>query len=88
MIFKVLVSLLLLYVGYKIVMMFRRMKSQDVRAYRVDTETSASEDLVQDPFCRTYVPKSQAYVREIDGRQHFFCSRECCEKFIAGKDNR
>jgi YHS domain-containing protein len=51
----------------------------------VDDKPSAGEDLVQDPFCRTYVPKSQAYVREIEGRQQFFCSRECCEKYLSDK---
>jgi len=82
-IIKVLVILVLLYVGYRIVMMFRRVKSQDVKGYRVDATPSKGEDLMQDPFCRTYVPKSQAYVKEIDGRQQYFCSQACCEKYLS-----
>ncbi|PKN20596.1 MAG: hypothetical protein CVU71_02075 [Deltaproteobacteria bacterium HGW-Deltaproteobacteria-6] len=82
---KVLVVLILLYIGYKIVMMFRRVKSQEVKGYRMEDTRPKGEDLVQDPFCRTYVPKSQAYLKEIEGRQQYFCSRECCEKYLSEK---
>jgi YHS domain-containing protein len=82
---KILVILVLLYVGYKIVMMFRRVKSQDVKGYRVNATPPKGEDLVQDPLCKTYVPKSQAYIKEIEGRQQYFCSQECCEKYLSEK---
>ncbi len=85
-IIKVLVILLLLYVGYKVVTMFRREQSRSIKGYRVDDKLSAGEDLVQDPFCKTYVPKSQAYVKEIEGRQQYFCSQNCCEKYLSGKE--
>ena len=84
-IIKVLVILVLFYVSYKIVKTFQRIKSQEVKDYRVDGTPSKGEDLVQDPFCRTYVPKSQAYIKEINGRQQYFCSSECCEKYLSGK---
>lgn len=86
MIVKVLVILVLLYVGYRIVMMLlKRVKSQDIKGCRVDAMPPKGEDLVQDPFCRTYVPKSQAYVKEIDDQDQYFCSSECCEKYLAAK---
>jgi len=84
MIIKVLVILVLLYVGYRIVMMLKRVKSRDVKGYRVDAMPPKGEDLVQDPLCRTYVPKSQAYVKEIEGHEQYFCSSECCEKYLSG----
>ncbi len=77
---KLLALALLLYVGYRIVTMFQRRKPQDVKAYRTD-DTPTGEDLVQDPFCKTYIPKSQAYPKEINGRMHYFCSSECFEKY-------
>jgi YHS domain-containing protein len=81
---KVLVILVLLYVGYRIVMMLRRIQSQNVKGYRMDVKQPKGEDLVQDPLCKTYVPKSQAYIKEIDGRDQYFCSSECCEKYLSG----
>jgi YHS domain-containing protein len=82
---KVLVILVLLYIGYKIVRIFWRAKIKDAKGYRVDDAPSQGEDLVQDPFCRTYVPKSQAYIAEIEDRQQYFCSKECCEKYLSEK---
>ncbi len=82
---KILALLVLLYVGYRVVTMLRRRKPQEVKGYRVDTSPPAGEDLVQDPFCKIYVPKSQAYQKQIDGRQQYFCGRECCEKYLSEK---
>lgn len=82
---KILAIMVLLYVGYKIVKMFQRQKSQDVKAFPSDASQVKGEDLMQDPFCKTYVPKSQAYVKEIEGQEQYFCSQECCEKYLSGE---
>lgn len=41
------------------------------------------EEMVQDPFCHTYLPPSQAIRRSIRSREYFFCSPGCLEKFLA-----
>jgi YHS domain-containing protein len=41
----------------------------------------SGEPMVQDPYCRTYLPKSSALVVEVGGRTHYFCSRSCADKF-------
>ena len=46
-------------------------------------ENLPSEELVQDPFCLTYVPIRSALRKKISGRELFFCSRECAERYIA-----
>ena len=86
-ILKILLVIVLFYVGYRIVRMFQQLKSQKVKAYRVDATPSLGEDLVQDPFCKTYVPKSHAIISEINGRQQYFCSQECCEKYLSEKNS-
>jgi YHS domain-containing protein len=80
---KVLIVLILIYVGYKVVTSLRRIKSRETGDDRGYAAPPKGEDLVQDPFCATYVPKSQSYVKEIDGREKYFCSRECCEKYLS-----
>jgi len=82
---KVLILLILIYVGYKVVTSLRRVKSRDARGRQVDSAPLKGEDLVQDPLCGTYIPTSQAYIKEIEGRQQYFCSRECCEKYLSGR---
>ena len=42
---------------------------------------AAGEELVEDPQCHAYVPVSQAFRMEIDGRKVFFCSQKCLEEY-------
>ena len=43
-------------------------------------EPRLTEDLVRDPVCRTYVPRSRALPATVEGREEFFCSEECRER--------
>ena len=43
------------------------------------------EDMVADPCCGTYVPKSTAIVKKVRGEKHYFCSTECWKKYKEGK---
>jgi len=38
-------------------------------------------DMIQDPFCKTYVPLKDAKKRVIAGRTYYFCSNECADGF-------
>jgi uncharacterized protein len=40
------------------------------------------EELVQDPYCQTYVPKRSAIRKRLSGKNYYFCKQECLEKFI------
>jgi len=46
---------------------------------------SQAEELVQDPYCQTYIPKRSALRRNVDGRECFFCNQECYEGFLEKK---
>ncbi len=41
------------------------------------------EDLVQDPVCLTYVPRSRVVSARIAGREEHFCSPACRDKALA-----
>ncbi len=51
------------------------------RASRRTRDAPPHTDLVQDPLCQLYVPKTDAVKRSIRGRTYYFCSRECADKF-------
>ena len=82
---KILVIVALFYVGYRIVKMLQSRKSQDVKSFQKDALPVNGEDLMQDPVCKTYIPKSQAFIKEINGQAQHFCSEECCEKYLSGR---
>ena len=39
------------------------------------------DEMVQDPSCLTYIPRRDARRKVIGGKEFFFCSNECAEKF-------
>jgi uncharacterized protein len=41
------------------------------------------DEMVQDPFCGTYVPKRESIRRVMEGQEYLFCSDECADKFAA-----
>ena len=57
-----------------------RIKANDLREHQ--TSEIKGEDLIEDPFCHTYVPLSQAHKVLIDGQAVYFCSQKCFEKYI------
>ena len=44
-----------------------------------------TEDLVRDPVCQLYLPRSEAIRRTVRGQEHFFCSPGCLDKFLANR---
>jgi YHS domain-containing protein len=45
--------------------------------------TATTEEMVRDPVCQVYIPRSGAIRREIRGQEQFFCSPGCLDKFLA-----
>ena len=44
------------------------------------------DEMVKDPFCDTYIPVRDAKRRVINGREYFFCSEACADKFQKEKE--
>ncbi len=60
---------------------------EDLRALleggrRKDRRTSLSDELVRDPVCGVYCPKSSAYKLKYKGHTYYFCSEKCREDFL------
>lgn len=37
--------------------------------------------MVKDPNCNTYIPLESAIVARVNGRSHYFCSKECIDEY-------
>jgi uncharacterized protein len=46
------------------------------------------EELIQDPYCQTYIPKGTAVRKKVEGRDYYFCSKECVRKFLDEKKSQ
>ena len=79
MIVRLLIWALLGFLVYTVYQALRRALSAPKRP--TPEKTSRGEEMVKDPQCGTYLPKSDAYPVEVDGRTVYFCSPECQTAF-------
>jgi YHS domain-containing protein len=42
-------------------------------------------DMVQDPNCGVYIPKKQAVIEFVHGKESFFCSKKCADEYSLKK---
>jgi YHS domain-containing protein len=73
---------LLVALGYLVRALLLR-RRHPPRAAQWQDDAVVTEDMVQDPMCHTYLPRSQAIRRKVRGQEHFFCSPGCLDKFLA-----
>ncbi|OGP90253.1 MAG: hypothetical protein A2157_14835 [Deltaproteobacteria bacterium RBG_16_47_11] len=43
---------------------------------------SEPEELIQDPYCQTYIPKRSALKKKIAGKDYYFCNRGCLKRYL------
>ena len=84
--FRVIVFIILIYLIFRVVKSMKRSRLERGGSARVIHPRASGEDLIEDPVCRTYIPVSQAYAKEIAGETYYFCGKECCEKFMLSKN--
>ncbi len=56
---------------------------------RVNGKTVGEIDdiMIKDPFCNTYFPKRDGVHLKADGKDLYFCSAECRDKFIESRSD-
>lgn len=42
---------------------------------------NSGEDMVEDPYCGTFIPKSSALEKRSGGEKLYFCSKECWQRY-------
>jgi YHS domain-containing protein len=57
------------------------MVSPHQRSHETPQHDEQSDDMVKDPVCQTYIPKSLAIRKQRAGTELYFCSEECAAKY-------
>ncbi len=79
---KLIAYALLAVIIYLIIKFFSAL---NVRRPPTRPRNKTSGVMVKDETCNTYLPKDEA-IREIyQGREHFFCSESCRQKFLQSR---
>ena len=47
------------------------------------TPPTVAQEMVRDPVCQLYLPRTEAIRRKVRGQELFFCSPGCLDKFLA-----
>ena len=74
---KILIYIVLAYFVYRL---FKGLFSQS-KTIEKKGSVGVIDEMVQDPICKTYIPRKDAQKRVIGGNEYFFCSNECASKF-------
>jgi YHS domain-containing protein len=85
---RLLILAVLLYIGWRLLRNLIRDKIQNEakkQQNKAKEEPKVEDVLVEDPVCHTLVPKHQAIRLRQNGKNIYFCSDTCCDKFTAGK---
>ena len=72
---RILIWLVLIYVGFKIIKGFIAQRKVEPPPKQVD------EEAVRDPVCGVYVTREDAIIGTVEGERIHFCSMECLEKY-------
>jgi len=75
---RLLFFIFLIYVLYSLV---KRIFGAGQKISRGDSSAGVISEMVQDPYCKTYIPRNEAYRTIVGGEELLFCSRECAEKY-------
>ncbi|NLD35262.1 MAG: hypothetical protein GX654_00140 [Desulfatiglans sp.] len=75
---RLLIYIVLLYVIYGLV---KRLLLSGPKEKRKSDPSAMISEMVQDPYCKTYIPKHEAYRAILGGNEILFCSKECAEKY-------
>ncbi len=82
---RIIIIAILLYIGYRLIFGGKKKVSND-KTESISSDTDTIEDvLVEDPVCHNLVPKQQAIHLNYKDEEMYFCSQECCNKFIEEK---
>ena len=75
---RLLVWLLLIYIGYRVIMSLTSSKKQGPGKRNTASEGAETH---RDPVCGVYVSEEDAVIGRLEGQRHYFCSMSCLEKY-------
>jgi len=76
---KLISYVILAYFLYTIWRLVRAIRQRTIPPRRPRARLSGT--MVKDAVCNTYIPKEEALRETFDGREYFFCSKDCRKKF-------
>jgi len=79
---RYIIIMILTYLAYKFLKgLFIPTATHRSQASGEPERKASGEDLVEDPYCHTYIPLSNSIRTTMQGKTVYFCSKKCLEEF-------
>ncbi len=84
---RIIILAVLIYLGYRLLKnaFVKKSEPEQSEDKRPGPSERLTDVLVEDPVCKTLVPREQAVRLEKNGDTYYFCSEECCTTFASEK---
>jgi uncharacterized protein len=76
------------FVAYIIFLLFRFFSALNKASKTQRASKRISGIMVKDDICNTYLPKESAIKEVYKGKEYYFCSNECRQKFLEQKKSQ
>jgi len=80
--FRILLYALFAYIIYLFIRFYQAIKKSSKKP---SASKHHSGVMVKDEICNTYLPKEDAIKEIYEGKEYYFCSNECRQKFLETK---
>jgi len=71
-----------LFIAYVIYLFLRLLLAPRRPPRRPANRPQSSGVMVKDETCNTYLPREEAILEKVEGKEYYFCSQECRKKFL------
>jgi uncharacterized protein len=79
---RLLILLGIIYVCYRAVKSWMLSRGSQKKEVFDKTAGQIDDVMIKDPFCEIYFPKKDGVHLRINGKDLYFCSKECRDKFV------
>lgn len=85
MLIRLLLIIGIIYAVIKIRNILKRLSESKKQHFPGMAQTRIDDVMIKDPFCEVYFPKREGHHLKYNGKDLYFCSSACREKFIAAQ---
>ncbi|MBW2569562.1 MAG: hypothetical protein JRD93_10195 [Deltaproteobacteria bacterium] len=85
---RLLILLAVIYFGYRALKSWVLPGQPLQRPVSGKAANKIDDEMIKDPYCNVYFPKRNGVHLKVDGKDLYFCSTECRDKFIASHSEK
>jgi len=82
---RLLIIIALIYLGYRIFKSWVSPRATPRQRFPGREENNIDDVMIKDPYCDAYFPKRNGVHLHIDGKDLYFCSKGCRDKYAASQ---